>query len=287
MSDFARWSKAVLKSGENGVINLFPTVEVPSKIMLAGDLHGNVNLLKQYIDNEDIACALQVGDFGIIKPSCVKKHNMKLPKRMNVGDYYKFVTPEEGGGFAELWFEENVFFCRGNHECPDCLEEFESNITVHSLFYLDNTTITEVIRDLHVASLGGNYSCKRSLLPKSALKGQYRKFFVREEIDELLGKRDKKVDILITHLGPTSIGITRKSSGSPYKMEENEDKDIGDPWIRELIETLQPKFHFFGHYHKMYNATIGKTRVIGLPAIEDGYGLLDRTDWSFRFVRRH
>lgn len=254
---------------------------IPSHVLLAGDLHGNVSLLKQRIDQTNIAFALQVGDFGVMLPSCVSKHHLALPKRMNIGDYECFVRNSEGD--TKLWFAEDVLFCKGNHECFECLEQFQSNRTVHGLFYIMNATVL-TYNGLRIASLGGNYSPKRSILPygHKMLVGQhkkYRKHFCRQEVDQLL--QEKEIDILITHLGPTGIGITLHSQEKKFRHVQG--KDIGDAWIRELVVELQPKLHIFGHYHTRYDVMLSNTRVIGLPRIEDGYGLLDVTDWSITF----
>ena len=51
-------------------------------------------------------------------------------------------------------------------------------------------------------------------------------------------------------------------------------EDYGCEPLTELIEKVQPKYTFFGHYHRYVESQIGRTRVIALPQVQDGYCVL-------------
>jgi Icc-related predicted phosphoesterase len=62
----------------------------------------------------------------------------------------------------------------------------------------------------------------------------------------------ERFDILVTHDAPTGTGL-RTGSGvllDPESMTEDNVGGPGVPYIRELIETVEPRYQFGGHWHQ-------------------------------------
>ena len=102
-----------------------------------------------------------------------------------------------------------------------------------------------------------------------------------QKVRDLLGG----IDVLIGHdapyphvLGhrPVPKGTDYISAGPVQKGHEV----IGSDYLNAVIETLQPKYYFGGHMHKLCIQDIGQTRVYNLPPIDPrfqqrGYVILD------------
>ncbi len=125
-------------------------------------------------------------------------------------------------------FPSNFYYVQGNHENWDHMEDQKNDP-----HFLQNGTISTVA-GLRVAALGGNYAPTNYKKPRQYLVGARRRHFVEEEVYRLLGQ-DDPVDILITHEAP-----------SPYYRGG---RDIGQKLVTQVLCTLMPKLHVFGHHH--------------------------------------
>lgn len=74
------------------------------------------------------------------------------------------------------------------------------------------------------------------------------------------------------------------------------DPEAGSEVVTRLVQHLQPRYHFFGHYGGPPPPfEMGRTLVVPMerssawhvPGRHTGMGVVDTADWSFRFVEPH
>ena len=215
------------------------------KIVFLGDIHGNIDkaidFLKENHSNADYV--IQVGDFGIWPdPNRVDRATRK---HGGAGDFPKYW---QGKKILPFFF----VFCHGNHEDFDFLNKYKNtHYIIDNLYYAASGSVHN-IGGLRIAFLGGNYSYK-------AKKPRHIKPWIAQNL------KAEEFDILVTH---------DCARGTPLKtfapLQRGKDGNVimpGSPHILELIETVRPKFHFFGHYHQKADIEIGDTRSICLNSV--------------------
>ncbi len=152
---------------------------------------------------------------------------------------------------ARHLFMGPLHFVRGNHEDFEWLASLSIDADSHTaaadhldlLRYVPDGTVLE-FDDLRVAFLGG----VEELPGAPAIdRGSY---------ESLLAMPPGAIDLLITHEGPygTSTG---------YRGDV-----LGSRLISALLETLQPRYHIFGHAHcPIGPQPFGPTTLLGLDAL--------------------
>ena len=109
---------------------------------------------------------------------------------------------------------------------------------------------------MSVGYLSGIYSPKYSELGEPYRCGPKQKtYWHRSELGQLTDtsrRLDGRLDVLLTHDWPSGVGTNRWG------------KPVGDPALRQLTQTIQPRVHACGHMHHDHRATIGDTQVICL-----------------------
>ncbi|MFB6089292.1 MAG: metallophosphoesterase [Candidatus Aenigmatarchaeota archaeon] len=165
-------------------------------------------------------------------------------------------------------FDIPFYFISGNHEDFDLIEKIDSGEEYfRNLKHIKNGEIIE-IGDLRISSLNGNYSPKRYDWDRKNLKQDRRRHFVKSDVKKCLNIDD--IDIFISHEAPSGIGVTK--GGQEAGIQE----------VREIIEEINPEYHFFGHFHFYHKGKIGKTEIYGLPKPEKGYIKLKSDGESFK-----
>lgn len=148
------------------------------KILILGDVHGDIKIVETLIEKECPDFVLQVGDLS---------------------SYSEFKKP--------------VYFIAGNHEDQDLLEKMDTNrIKFNNLYHIKNgetIILKKGIEIITVLGLGGNFGPTRFKLPKSKLEGDRRRHFVEEEINKSLSAG--KVDVFLTHEAPYSLSIVKRN----------------------------------------------------------------------------
>lgn len=128
-----------------------------------------------------------------------------------------------------------IYFIQGNHENWGIL--FDGKLP-KNLYYIDNGGMIEV-EGLKVIGFGGNYSSRYYDKKKSEIQGARKRHYVKEEFDRALINATRvepeTVDVLITHEAP-----------SPYT---HRGMDCGKEQISDLVQSIKPRVHFFGHHH--------------------------------------
>jgi Icc-related predicted phosphoesterase len=168
---------------------------------------------------------------------------------LQLGDLFYYDLPVE------------TYFIAGNNEDFDVIDALRHgrirSSAVSNARLLDSRTVD--LAGLTIGGLSGNYAPTQYDKPRSALRGDRRRHFVREDVEAL--KRVGDLDVLLTHEAPHGTAV-------------QEEYSVGCRPIDELIEVLDPDLALIGHHHQHTVTTIdGTTVVTAAPAWESYYEL--------------
>ena len=165
-----------------------------------------------------------------------------------------------------------LYWIKGNNESFDAIALGEASGTplAANLHHIRNGSVV-CLAGMSVAGLGGTYAPtwydadpadlphpRKGTMRATALADK-RRHFVRAEVEALVARG--RVDILLTHEAPRPFRVGRM--------------DAGKAPINELIATLRPRLHLFGHHHRYAEQQIGDTRSICLDLVSRSYVLID------------
>ena len=220
---------------------------------MVGDIHGRFESLAEVLGEARrrwgrLEFVLAVGD---VEPNRDRRDQAGVvaPGRyQKMGDFPRVVS-------KEITLGAPLYFIAGNHDPYPMLDRAGPGQWTAGVWWLGRWGVT-IIGDVTIGFLSGIYSPRFSELPQPCRKGpKQRTYWHRSELTQLThtAKRlDTPVDVLLTHDWPSEIGTDRY--GNP----------VGDPSVRELVETLQPQVHACGHMHHDQQAKIGNTTIICL-----------------------
>jgi hypothetical protein len=234
----------------------------------------------------------QVGDFGTFRdesrldPSSRKhaeKHGYSL--QAAVGDFPHVATSP-----FEVEVPIPTYFIRGNHEDQEYLLDLQrprKNLylrhpieIVDDLHYVPDGCIFEM-DGLRIAGWGGcwgkntwNMGYWSPQRAASNKEGYTRRLnHMTRDIFERL--RRERFDVLVTHDAPTGSGVTgmpnpESSLLDPETVSEGNPDGPGMPFIRQLIDEVQPRYHFCGHWHEYRKVRFGETISTVLDKVHPG-----------------
>lgn len=252
-------------------------------LALFGDVHGNLDgmygLCRDWKKEtgESIDLVLQTGDMGLfVRPEqfdrATRKHFLSDPSELGAAPYLDGREPVP----IETWF------VHGNHENFPLLKERENAALdpAGRLIFLGPGSVRRFGSGeaaLIVASLGGmEYRFGKFPAPTQE---RVHKYLHTSSIERLAGARPA-VDILLLHDAPFNKGLRHRFP-------------TGSPRITRLIEILQPRFAFYGHYNDPPDAfRIGGTLCACLncaaarriPGRDGAMGILRTDTWEFSYV---
>jgi Icc-related predicted phosphoesterase len=198
------------------------------------------------------------GDFASVRR--IMRQHPEIPAWLCVGD----VADVDGHYEA---FDAPLFWIKGNNENFDRIAAGDLPANLH---YIANATV-HVIEGVRVAGLGGTfaptmYDVPAAELPhpkKSTAKAtelaDRRRHFVREEVD--VCKQMKGVDVLLTHEAPR-----------PFRVKGN---DAGKTPINEILASMKPRLHLFGHHHRFVEAEFQGVTSVCLDLVSQSYLLVE------------
>jgi len=269
-------------------------------VAIFGDVHGNLpgmyELCKSWQQDkyEHIDLVLQTGDMGLWSSfdqmdKATKKHYKKdeselapeglAPKGLASAAYLsgKKTAP------IETWF------CHGNHENFLLLADKEGQAVdpVGRIIFLATGSVREFCKEkdvLRVAALGGmEYRFGKFPMPSNERVQKYLHPPSLESLQKSTGHLTVEigqVDVLLLHDAPLNKGLRNKFP-------------TGSKRLTELIEAMQPRFAFFGHYDDPPEPFyIGSTFCAGtnfagarrIPNHDGAMGILRTDKWEFHFV---
>ena len=238
------------------------------RIMYLGDLHGNFNVVNQYVKHYDITDAyiIQVGDFGVGFSTLDKEK--RLLKMTNDALVKRNVT---------------LYAIRGNHDFPGYFNNDPFGFTNIKLVK-DYTVLN--LEGKNILCIGGAVSVDRKLqMTKHQLNGNFDvktgnerwwndEGFVWQD-DKLVDLRN--INIVVTHTAPdycipdNSNGFGASVNGF-FKNDSELKLDLLDE-RRQMTLAFQTikmyneiHLHVYGHYHRSDLITIDNVqhRVLGV-----------------------
>jgi len=198
------------------------------------------------------------GDFASVRR--IMRQHPEIPAWLCVGD----VADADGNYEA---FDAPLFWIKGNNENFDRIAAGDLPANLH---YIPNGTV-HVVEGIRVAGLGGTfaptmYGVPTAELPhpkKSTAKAtelaDRRRHFVGEEVE--MCKQMKGVDILLTHEAPR-----------PFRVKGN---DAGKTPINEILASMKPRLHLFGHHHRFVEAEFQGVKSVCLDLVSQSYLLVE------------
>ena len=213
-----------------------------------GDIHGEFETVQLIMKRHaDVPLWLQVGDVA-----------------SNSGEYFTPLAP--------------LYWIKGNNEDFDVVAAaMAGRSPAPTLHHLRNGTLHQV-GHWRVAALGGTfapswYHAQASALPPSKglktaaafaklgkSRDDKRRHFVRDEV--LACKALLSIDVFLTHEAPRPFYPAGRHI------------DAGKTVLNEILTTMRPRLHLFGHHHEFTDSERQGVRSIGLDLVTKSYLLI-------------
>jgi Icc-related predicted phosphoesterase len=227
------------------------------KLLFLGDIHGNFNYVKWYIETYklDDCLIVQVGDFGI-------GFNTKHKDMDILTDLDNFLNRHK----------INMVVWRGNHDNPKFFDGHLSNHFNNLHLLLDYTVID--VDGVKILGVGGAISIDRisrlHQMEEAARYGRNIELYWQDEVfvlDEEKLKTFEGIDIVVTHTAPDFCAPDNKN-GFGYLVDQFAQ---GDPklyddlreertLLTKMYEILKEKnnldYWFYAHYHRSWTGNI-------------------------------
>ncbi len=214
-----------------------------------GDIHGAFDTVEQIMRRHpDVPLWVQVGDIAT-----------------NEGEYFSPPAP--------------LYWIKGNNEDFDVVAAASQGRSPSPmLHYLPNGG-PYTVGQWRVAALGGTFAPSWYNTPAAALppsrgkrtlaasvklgKSRYdkRRHFVRDEV--LLCKSLKNIDVFLTHEAPRPFYPAGRRI------------DAGKTVLNDVLASMRPRLHLFGHHHEFTDSVRQGVRSIGLDVVTKSYLLID------------
>lgn len=246
------------------------------KLLLAGDVHGNVNHLISLFrtaNNLGVDRIVQLGDFGYWE------HRQSGVEFLEVAEQ------------CVIEYQIPLFWVDGNHENHEMLNEYpiqdDGFRKIRSgVYHIPRGTIWEW-DNVTFLGFGGAYSIDERSKTKFVSwwpNEEASTTEVQETLDKLRSDGCPKVDVMLTHDAPNEINIEGLIKNI-WQSNRSRDK------ISAIFNAAKPKRLYHGHYHVRYSAKhffdmfedhASECLVEGLDCdggwqFEDSYILLDTT----------
>ena len=165
-----------------------------------------------------------------------------------------------------------LYWIKGNNEDFDFIAaQPRGSGTIPNLFYIPNGASVHAPGSqppepgLVIAGLGGTFAPTWYEKPASELRrltprDDRRRHFVHEEVDAC--RALEGVDIFLSHEAPR-----------PFPLERV--KDAGKTPINDVLTSMRPRLHLFGHHHRYTVAERQHVPSIGLEAVSSSYLIVD------------
>ena len=158
-----------------------------------------------------------------------------------------------------------VYWIKGNNENFDRIAEWKTGRDqVPNLHYIPNGTAWKV-GVLNVAGLGGTFAptwfgTSAASLPHRPSDDK-RRHFVRDEV--LACKHLRNIELFLTHEAPRPFYPAGRRI------------DAGKTALNDVLASMQPRLHLFGHHHEFTDSIRQGVRSIGLDVVTKSYLLVD------------
>jgi hypothetical protein len=214
-----------------------------------GDIHGAFDTVQDIMTrHDDVPLWIQVGDVA-----------------SNDGEYFSPLRP--------------LYWIKGNNEDFDVIAEaIQGHSPAPTLHYLPNGG-PYTVGPWRVAALGGTfapswYHTAAAALPPSRgrragggsiklgkSRDDKRRHFVRDEV--LACRNLTTIDVFMTHEAPRPFHPAGRRI------------DAGKTVINEVLASMRPRLHLFGHHHEFTDSVRQGVRSVGLDLVTKSYLLID------------
>lgn len=194
-----------------------------SKVLIIGDTHGQFGRLNKLLNKYKPDIAIITGDFGFW-PKFFNKEYIDSNRRIRMWD------AEIKNGSCK------VYFCDGNHEDHDALDELTNHEIMPNVFYMKRGSILN-IHGQNILFVGGALSIDKNY--RTPKYDWFEQEILKEE-DLLSIPNDVQIDMVISHTAP-----------SEFKFDT--DKFLPDPSrdvLSKVLDKYKPREWYFGHFHK-------------------------------------
>jgi len=203
----------------------------------------------------------------------------EVPFWLCVGD-----IADEHGRYESLG--ARVYWIHGNNDNFDAIAAGD---LPPDLFHIENGSLVEVFHlgepVVQVAGLGGTfaptwYNTPAGDLPhpkkgtaKATELADKRRHFVREEVQACKALPD--IDIFLSH-----------EAAKPFRpFPGGRGPDAGKAQINEILATMRPRLHLFGHHHRFSDDIREGVRSVGLDLVTQSYLLIDAVSLDIQLAR--
>lgn len=158
-----------------------------------------------------------------------------------------------------------LYWIKGNNEDFDFVAAQPAGAgTQPNLHFIPNG-VAVTAAGLTLAGLGGTlaptcYEKPARELHRLSARNDRRRHFVHEEVDACKTLHD--VDVFLSHEAPRPFPLGRV-------------KDAGKTPINEVLSSMQPRLHLFGHHHVYTVAERQGVPSIGLDKVAESYLIFD------------
>jgi hypothetical protein len=213
-----------------------------------GDIHGAFDIVQDLMGRHPtVPLWVQVGDVA-----------------SNDGEYFTPCRP--------------LYWIKGNNEDFDVIADVVDHPPSSTLRYLANGGPYHV-GPWRVAALGGTFAPSWYHSPAAALppsrgrrtaggsvklgksRDDKRRHFVRDEV--IVCKALTNIDLFMTHEAPRPFHPAGRRI------------DAGKTVINEVLASMHPRLHLFGHHHEFTDTVRQGVRSIGLDVVSKSYLLID------------
>jgi len=214
-----------------------------------GDIHGAFDTVQEIMArHDDVPLWLQVGDVA-----------------SNDGEYFTPLRP--------------LYWIKGNNEDFDVIADaMDGRPPAPTLHYLRNGG-PHLVGPWRVAALGGTFAPSWYHTPAAALppsrgrrvagtsiklgksRDDKRRHFVRDEVIACKGL--PQIDVFLTHEAPRPFHPAGRRI------------DAGKTVINEVLASMRPRLHLFGHHHEFTDSVRQGVRSVGLDVVSKSYLLID------------
>jgi hypothetical protein len=220
---------------------------------------------------------MQIGALGDIHGAFdavndIMRRHPDVPLWISVGD----VAGNDGEYFTPI---APLFWIKGNNEDFDVIaDSLAGRPPAPTLHYLANGQLHQV-GPWRVAALGGTYAptwygTRAAALPASRgrktpgtsiklgkNRDDKRRHFVRDEVVACMALQN--IDVFLTH-----------EAARPY-YPAGRRVDAGKTAINEVLATMRPRLHLFGHHHEFTDSVRQGVRSVGLDTVARSHLLID------------
>ncbi len=181
-----------------------------------------------------------------------------------------------------------LHFIKGNNEGFDALA---AGSLPANLYYLPNATL-RTLEGIRVAGLGGTFAptwfeSRAADLPhprkgtaKATELADKRRHFVREELDAC--KALVPIDLFMTHEAPRPYFVRHDPASGGRAGRGN---DAGKTPVNEVLASVKPRLHLFGHHHRLSEREVQGVRSVGLDLVSKSFLLVDGAALTYAVIR--